>query len=312
MTPDEQLSAAIANRAEAVVRRRRVASAEERLRDAEVTLHERQTALSEEERQVARLEKLSWTRIASTLRGRHLTDLDRETAEREAARYAFREAEVRRDQAQAELAAAHARLDELADVDAAYAAALVAKEEWLAGQDPAGAERLSAIAERRGALEAQLRESEEADAAGVRAHQLLGIAAQQLSSAGNWGAWDTFMGGGLFTDMVKHGKIDDARDQLREVDQALRAFGRELADVHVDGVEALNMSGTLKTFDVWFDNIFSDWSVLRRIDDAAVEVGRTADQVRAVVTGLRERRQAVSAELAALTAEREELLRSRS
>ncbi|MBO9522166.1 MAG: hypothetical protein J7518_11570 [Nocardioidaceae bacterium] len=312
MTPDEQLSAAIADKAEAVVRRRRVAQAEERLRDAEVTLHERQVALSEEEQEVARLEKLSWTRIASSLRGRHASDLERETAEREAARYAFREAEVRRDQAAAELAAATARLEELPDTDAAYTAALAAKEEWLAAQDPAARDRLNEIAQRRGVLEVEFRESREADDAGVTASKLLAAAAERLSSAESWSTWDTFGGGGLLTDMVKHSRMDEARTQLGEVDRALKAFGRELADVKVEGVASLELSGALEAFDVWFDNIFSDWMVRNRIQDAARAVEETQGQVTAIVKTLRTRRQGISQELTALTTEREALLRNGS
>jgi hypothetical protein len=218
---------------------------------------------------------------------------------------------VRRDQAQAELAAAHARLDELADVDAAYAAALAAKEDWLAGHDPSTAARLREIAERRGVLEAEYRESQEADAAGVTAHKLLVEAAGRLSSAEAWSTWDTFGGGGLITDMIKHSRMDDARADLQQVDQALRTFGRELADVKVDGVDSLELSGTLKTFDVWFDNLFSDWMVRSRIQDASRQVDGTQEKVRAIVTALRARRQGISEELTTLSAEREAVLGSR-
>jgi hypothetical protein len=307
-SPDERLARAIADHTEAAARRRRLASAEERVRTIEVTVTERRAALAEEESDVERLEHLSWTRIVAGLRGRHATDLERETAERDAARYAVREAEARLDQAQTEVAAARARVGELGDTEAAYRDALAAKEEWVARHAPAQGARLAEIAERRGVLEAEFRESREADDAGVAADKRLASAASLLSSAESWSSWDTFMGGGLITDMVKHSRIDDARAQLQGVERALRAFGRELADVQVQGVDALALSGMLSAFDVWFDNIFSDWTVLRRIQDAEARVSETRTQVRTVIGGLRERRNAINDELTGLIAERERLL----
>lgn len=310
MSPDEALSIAIANQAEAASRRRRIESAEMQLDVTAASLNERRAAMNEEETDVERLERLSWTRVVAALRGNHATELERTVAERDAARYALREAEVRHQQAEAELEAAVNRLDELGDTRARYVAALAAKEEWVAQHAPAQATRLAEIAERRGVLEAEYRESKEADHAGVTAHKLLVSAERLLSSAKSWSSWDTFMGGGLITDMVKHGRMDDARAQLRDVDDALRRFGRELADVKVQGLPALELSTMLKAFDVWFDNIFSDWMVLSRIQDAAARVDEAKAQVHAVVVGLRERRQQVSDELAALIEERERLLTS--
>ena len=45
-----------------------------------------------------------------------------------------------------------------------------------------------------------------------------------------------------------------------------RRLARELADVGVRStVERLQVDGLTRTFDVWFDNIFTDWSVKSRI-----------------------------------------------
>lgn len=307
-SPDERLARTAADRAEAALRRRRVARAEEGVRDTGVTLDERRAALAREETDVERLEHLSWARIVAGLRGRHASDLERETAERDAARFAMREAEARHEQAKTELAAAQSALVELGDTDAAYRAALSSKEEWASRHAPQVATGLDRIAERRGALEAEQRESKEADDAGVTAHRLLAAASERLGSAEAWAGWDTFMGGGLITDMVKHSRIDEVRAQLHQADLALRAFARELADLNQAAVDRLDIPGGLSFFDVVFDNIFSDWAVLRRIGDAHRQVQETAERVRAVVTGLRTRRAEIAAELDDLARERERLL----
>lgn len=307
-SPDERLARTVADRAEAAAQRRRIASAEERVREAEVTLGERRAALSDEEKDVERLEGLSWARISSALRGRHATDLERETAERDAAALAYREAEARHEQAKTELAAAQSRLDALGDTDAAYRAALASKEEWASTHDAALASGLTSLAERRGALEAELREVKEADDAGVEAYQALVAASGRLGSAEGWSTWDTFFGGGLITDVVKHSRIDDSRAELRRADHALQTFARELADLNQHAVATLDLSTGLQVFDVVFDNIFSDWMVLSRIGKAREKVGETTSQVRRVVDRLRSRRTDLEKELAGLTPERERLL----
>jgi len=311
-SPDERLARVVADHAEAGARRRRLASAEELVRTCEVTLEERRAALLAEESDVERLEHLSWARVVASLRGRHATDLERETAERDAARFATREAEARLDQAKAEAMAARWSLRELGDTEAAYRAALSSKEEWANRHHPALADDLARIAERRGLLEAERRETREADDAGVRAYQLLVTVSQHLGSAESWSAWDTFMGGGLITDTIKHSRIDDARAELREADRALRVFARELADLNEQTRAALEISVGLELFDVVFDNIFSDWAVLRRIQDAQRGVRETAHDVRRLVDGLRKRAAEIDGELDALTAERERLLTATS
>ncbi|MFL6106867.1 MAG: hypothetical protein ACJ72D_18485 [Marmoricola sp.] len=308
MNPDEALAAAVANRTEAVSRRSRIEAAQSRLEETGRTLEDRRSRSGAEETDVERLEKLSWTSVVSRLTGRHADDVERETAERDAARYALREAEARHQQAEAELAAARARLDELGDTGAAYVAALAEKESWVRVHAPAQAARLTEIAERRGVLEAEDREAREADDAGVAAHQQLAEALQQLSSAGAWSTWDTFGGGGLVTDLVKRSKMDAAVDELRDAERSLRKFAAELADLDIAAVRTLDLGAALEVFDIWFDNIFSDWAVRSRIKDADDRVREIAAQVKQVVDGLRARRREIAVELNGLALERERLL----
>lgn len=308
MTPDETLAVAIADRVEAASRRTRIEAAQQRLAETSATLADRRSTAVHEETDVERLEKLSWTSVVSRLTGNYATDVERESAERDAARYALREAEVRHQRAQTELAAATARLEELGDTEATYVAALAAKETWALSHSPDHAARLSEIAERRGVLEAESRESREADDAGVTAHQKLTEALTQLSSAGAWSTWDTFGGGGLITDLVKRSKMDAAVDELRDAELSLRTFASEFADLNLEAVKGLDLGFALETFDVWFDNIFSDWAVRSRIKDADARVHEIAAQVKKVVDGLRTRRREIDVELNGLALERARLL----
>jgi hypothetical protein len=78
---------------------------------------------------VERLESFSFIRIWSTRRGAHATDLERDTAERDAARYAVAQAEARRDAGRRDVESIQAQLSTLGDVGARLRTSVVRKGE---------------------------------------------------------------------------------------------------------------------------------------------------------------------------------------
>jgi hypothetical protein len=129
-----------------------------------------------------------------------------------------------------------------------------------------------------------------------------------LDSARSWSAWDTFGGGGAFSSMIKHDRLDTVARDLRQADDALSAFTRELADLHLEGIDLVTIGPLMSTFDVWFDNIFTDLAVRDRIIKAQGKVHEALVSVRRVVDDLGHRRTAIAEELAALDRERTTLL----
>ena len=76
------------------------------------------------------------------------------------------------------------------------------------------------------------KEKREAIDAGYRAINSLKTARDNLNSAKNWGLLDMF-GGGFFSTMLKHSKIDQARQNMEQAKYDLRNFSRELNDVNM-------------------------------------------------------------------------------
>lgn len=76
------------------------------------------------------------------------------------------------------------------------------------------------------------KEKREAIEAGQRALSSLRTAKENLNSAKNWGLVDMF-GGGFFSTMFKHSKMDQARQNMEQAKYDLRNFSRELNDVNV-------------------------------------------------------------------------------
>jgi hypothetical protein len=113
----------------------------------------------------------------------------------------------------------------------------------------------------------------------------------------------------MLTDMMKYDRMDEAQRLLHAADQALRHLSSELADVGMTAVvRGLAVDGLTQTFDVWFDNIFTDWSVKARISQAAERTASAARLVHEVRTRLAAQERDLTAREAELVSRREKLL----
>lgn len=84
---------------------------------------------------------------------------------------------------------------------------------------------------------------------------------KSLRSAKNWGIYD-IVGGGMISSAIKHNRIDDAKTYMERLSYSVDRLNKELGDVDTSIFnEGLNISGFSYTFDIFFDNIFSDFSV---------------------------------------------------
>ena len=70
------------------------------------------------------------------------------------------------------------------------------------------------------------KEKREAIEAGQRALSSLRTAKENLNSAKNWGLVDMF-GGGFFSTMLKHSKMDQARQNMEQAKYDLRNLDRK-------------------------------------------------------------------------------------
>ncbi len=287
-----------------------LAATQARAEGARARVRDARRKLADERADVAALESVSMTRVLAALRGRRDTDLDRERAEAAAAEYAVAEAEARAATESREVASLESRLAAYGDLEGRYAE-LLTRREGEVRADPAGtdaAARLTGLADRVGELRARATQLDEAVEAGRAAHAALEQASRHLGSAGSWATYDTFFGGGLIGDMVKHDKLDRAATLMRHADLSLVRLSTELADVGLDEVGGIGITSMTKALDVWFDNIFSDWAVRDRINQAADRVHQLLASVVQIGHELVRRQQETAAALVSASAERERLL----
>ncbi|WP_167736024.1 hypothetical protein [Nocardioides sp. 503] len=304
----EELAAATT----AVAEHARLSAREERCREdvaaAARAAEAARVSAQTEAADVRALESYSPTRIWATLRGARDTELATEQAEQQQAEYAAAQAHARLAQAEAELVTVRAARQALGDVRTRRDQAVAAKERVLRDADTEAGTELAGLADRLGFVRSQLTELREASAAAERAASRLAAAADLLSRAGDWATYDTFFGGGMLTDAMKYDRMDQAQQRLRDADTALRHLSAELVDVGVGQVDGVEVDGMTRTFDVWFDNIFSDWAVKDRIADARRRTTSAQERVAKVRRDLDRRIGAAETDEQALAARREELV----
>lgn len=129
------------------------------------------------------------------------------------------------------------------------------------------------------------REVMEAVQAGERALASLHAAQEKLGSARNWGLVDLF-GGGFFTDMMKHSKMNQAISCMEAAKIDLQIFQRELRDVTVIADLRLEIGSFLSFADFFFDGVVADYFVQSKIADARSQVDDAIRRVEDVLADL--------------------------
>lgn len=139
-------------------------------------------------------------------------------------------------------------------------------KETLYQSDPLFRERITAEETKRAQLKQELIEIEEALAAGESVLDAIDFALDDLDSADSYSTWDMFTDSSLLFDMMKYDKIDKAEAKMSQLEQQLEHYSKELTDLSMDTFLSYEkFSGMSKTFDIFFDNLFSDWDTKSKI-----------------------------------------------
>lgn len=274
------------DRREAAHLRAKLAHATEALEAADALVERRRRELAQDQQEVARLESLSITRVLRSLSGSRDADLRQGRAQRDAACFAVSEAEDRRAQVFRELSQIRDRLISLGDLDARWDRVIEQRERWIEATGEPGAAEVAALAGRRGVLDAECREVDEAITAARQAAAVLAEAADEIGEAASWDGVDSWFGSGPLASPANHERIERATALLRQVDTALESLDRELADVEHATLAPLRFDTWDRAFDGLFDGLFTDLAVhthlreaIGRLAQARVVVDRTADQL---------------------------------
>ena len=269
----------------------------------------RMTQWAKEERDVEKLEKLTWSSIMASLRGNKDEDLDREKREAYAARLRLQEAERQLAEIRSEIRIRQDRLSMSADCERKYQALLLEKAEEARKQNPVLAEKLTEIEARELGLTSRRKELREALTAGQQALVHIHAAMDDLHSAGNWGTWD-ILGGGLIADAMKYSAMDEAQKNMELVQSDLRRYKAELADVAHTAAFDLQPGGFLQFADFFWDNIFTDFAVRDKIYQSQDQMQELKIQVSRIQNGLEQELKETEQGLSALQDEKNKIIRN--
>ena len=265
--------------------------------------------LGVEAKDVEKLERISFVRAWSALRGDTGERIARERAEADAARYRLGVAANRLEVAIAETAETERLRAELGDAAARVTHAQQVVQEWLLRHDGPDAGDLARVLRQVAQLESERKEVREAWHAATVAIRTLQAAADLLAEAGGWATYDTFFDSGILTDLAKRDRMERAAEQLQRADGALRTLTVELGHIGQRAIAELQLSVELDAFDLWFDDIFSSWAVRGRIQNAQARVDEALDRVSGIEARLAVQSDELERALARGQARRAELLR---
>lgn len=213
--------------------------------------------------------------------------LTKEEAEAYAAAVKYKSAESELRAVNEEIEYCQKRILELQDCEKQYEKILGEKTEQIKQSGNPEAERILQIEEALAFHGNQQREIEEAINAGNCAFRIAQKILEDLDSAKKWSTVD-LLGGNLIADMAKHDKINKVQDRIQDLQNALRGFRTELADVteRISGDLYVEIGDFLHFADYFFDGLFADWMVYDRINDSWNRTHQTCEQIQRVLEQL--------------------------
>ena len=237
------------------------------------------TSCAKEQEDVDKLEGRSLAAYFYNIIGKKNEKLDKEREEAYAARVKLDAAERELAAVKSETASIRSRLGELSGCENAYSRALQSRREEIKASSTPEAEELLRLEGEIAHAESQQKEIGEAILAGNAAYAIAEKILSELDSADGWNTWDMFGGGGLITHMAKHEHLDDAQELVETLQDKLRSFKTELADVSITADMQVNIDGFLRFADYFLDGLFADWAVADRISESMSSVQKTKSQI---------------------------------
>ena len=238
-----------------------------------------------EQADVDRLEGRSLAAFFYNVVGKLDQKLDKERQEAYAAQVKYDAAARELDSAQADIARCEDQRARLEGCEERYQAALQEKAAAIRRSGSDAARKLLETETRISALESRMKEIREAVDAGSTALQAADKVLATLDDAESLSTWDV-LGGGLLVDLAKHESLDNAQEQVEQLQEDLRRFKTELTDVTVEADLRVSIDGFLQFADFFFDGLFADLAVMDHIHGSQEKVRKTRDEIQTVLSRL--------------------------
>lgn len=272
-----------------------------------VNVRKLKESCKKEQADVERLEGGSLSAFFYNVIGKMDEKLTKEREEAYAAKVKYDAAARELQKVEEDLKKNESDLNELGDCEKQYEELLEVKKERMKTTGHWAAEKILELEQRLTYLDNQKRELDEAMEAGEAASALTEDVLNSLSSAESWGTFD-ILGGGIIADAMKYSDLDEAQMLIENLQDQLRRFKTELADVTIDSEMNVKIDGFLQFADYFFDNLFTDWAVMDKIRNSGLQVENTGDQIQSVMKKLSEMKDQVIVQREAIQEQLEKLI----
>ena len=260
-------------------------------------LQDLELKLKKEHKDVEKLEKLSFAKIIATVMKNKDEKLEKEQQEYIMAKIKYDEFKSKVELLKENIESVKYRLETLKYCENEYKVLLNKKLELikLYGDEDKKI-KLSKIEAEIDENLLETKEIEEAESAGRDLLRAAKSAKDSLESAKNWGIFD-IAGGDMLSSIAKHNKLNDAESHFRRVSSLINRFNKELGDVNFD---ELTFSSTTIAFDIFFDNIFTDFSVQNKINRSLDNIRSLIDKVENILNTLNSKKVSINSNISNL------------
>ena len=253
------------------------------------------------------IEKLSIKKLLKMYSENYEEMMDQEYREMKIAQYKYDALIERINASQEEIKGITELLTHYENVEREYETLLNAKRLWANANGYSIIENFESQIRN---MESRKKEIDEAILASKDLILSLMSAKEDLSSAKNWGMFD-ILGGGLIPSAVKHDHIKRASQYIKDASEKARRLMRELEDLKpYFNIEFIEINALARTFDTFFDNVFSDFSIQHEIDTAYENISQNFDSAEALHAKLLELKKECDAKIEEVTEKRNQIILS--
>lgn len=134
-------------------------------------------------------------------------------------------------------------------------------------------------------IRSEVKEIKEAISPANAAASTLHNAIDLLDSAGNWGTFD-LLGGDFLADVMKHSKIDDAKECVLQAQNYIQRLQVELRDVNMNLDANIQITQAAVLADFFFDGLIADWYMQSKISESRDSVTKVYGEVSHILNKL--------------------------
>ncbi|PKM94686.1 MAG: hypothetical protein CVU84_09220 [Firmicutes bacterium HGW-Firmicutes-1] len=260
-------------------------NAEESLTSLKHRLNELNDQLRKEEKDVDKLQSISFSNLFHSLINDKPEKLSKEAQE-------VLTVKAQIDSLQYEIVATEERikvlegkLSEVVDAKKRYEELFQQKKDYIEAEIPDKWKEIDSYTHQIYDLTLNQKELTEALTAGRMVMSCIEGIQDSLNSAEGWGMYD-IIGGGLLSTMVKRNHMDVAQNQIHELKHKLTTFDQELSDVGTALDVNLGLDDFLGFADWFFDGLFVDIAVQSKINNAIDQIESLRNKVDSIICRL--------------------------